>query len=71
MTMLKVIENPGMLDEVCRSWRERLFSRPWKPWRRTKMVPSHEVLIYGSMVVVHPEVGRELRAGVDGGGVGL
>jgi hypothetical protein len=35
------------------------------------MVPSHEVLIYGSMVVVHPEVGRELRAGVDGGGVGL
>ncbi len=24
--------------EVERSWRERLFSRPWKPWKKFKWV---------------------------------
>ena len=25
---------------LVRSWRERLFTRPWRPWVRTKLVPD-------------------------------
>ena len=26
---------------VRRTWRERLFSLPWRPWASTKVVPTH------------------------------
>lgn len=43
---------------VRRSWRNRLFSRPWRPWKSTytytPQVPSPEVLLVGDTFYVHP-----------------
>lgn len=41
----KIHQNSNMLDdgppeERVRSWKERLFTRPWKPWKKTKWVPT-------------------------------
>lgn len=30
--VLKVIPEPVLSVELPRSWRERLFTRPWRPW---------------------------------------
>lgn len=30
--------NPPQRVVVRRTWRERLFSRPWRPWRATRVV---------------------------------
>ena len=40
---LRIIENPLMVEdgepyEIRRTWRERLFSWPWRPLRATRMV---------------------------------
>lgn len=37
---MKLIVVPDS-QSVRRSWRERLFSRPWRPWAATKIVPTH------------------------------
>ena len=35
----KLFRVPGVIV-VKRTWRERLFSRPWRPWRKTKTVAN-------------------------------
>ena len=44
---LPIWENHNMLDEVVwsRSWRERLFTLPWRPWvdRKTHWAPSKAI----------------------------
>jgi len=48
-----------------RTWKERLFSLPWNPFKRTKTVvpkvPSKRVLVFSNTVIVHPEMARILR----------
>ena len=71
MLGVKIIESRLMVEDgepydVKRSWRERLFSRPWRPLRPTRMVvpkvPKREVIILpdGSLVM-HPEIAKMLR----------
>ncbi len=65
----KVYTNDSLVDSVTeqvdRTWKERLFSRPWKPLIRTKYVqrsePSRQIyqLPNGSFVM-HPVMLREL-----------
>lgn len=47
-----------------RPWRERLFTRPWRPWRATKtacpQVPDPCALRCGHILYIHPEKIREL-----------
>lgn len=56
-------------EEYKRSWRERLWSWPWRPWRSHayREIPSDEVYMMdlpftGTRVVVgHPETLKEVR----------
>ena len=59
----RVIVSPHLTKRVPRSWRERLFSWPWQPWRATKAVPSDEVLLMDGMLVMHPATYVMLKAG--------
>ena len=52
--------------EVPRTWKERLFSRPWRPMRKTRTeipkVPSREALqLPDGSLVMHPAMATELR----------
>ena len=52
--------------QVPRTWRERLFSRPWQPWVGAKTisveVPSKQILNVGnSMLICHPEMLKAIR----------
>lgn len=48
----KIYRHPDVI-EVGRSWRERLFTRPWRPWIKNKWIPNplfkgrDECLCYG------------------------
>lgn len=48
-----------------RTWRQRLFSRPWRPWvatyTYTPQVPDPKVVRCGQMFVMHPETWDRLR----------
>lgn len=37
---------------VKRSWKERLFTRPWKPWKHRKIVNSPRAYIIGDTAYV-------------------
>lgn len=54
---------------VRRTWRERLFSWPWKPFKATKtitiQVPSDEVLVMADRIIMHPEMFRRLQDKLD------
>ena len=68
----QIIENKNMTIAdgtiiIKRSWRERIFSRPWRPLQRTReiirFIPDpHIYLIRGkNMIVAHPTTAIKLR----------
>ena len=70
---LKIIEDlnmvvPGEPFEKKRTIKERLFSLPWRPFKRTKtitlMVPSREIIFWENHLVMHPVVKDELLRSV-------
>lgn len=71
LSSIKIIESTAMVErgtpyKVRRTWRERLFSAPWRPSRVfnwiTPQVPmkSAMVLACGTMVM-HPAIAQALR----------
>lgn len=67
---IPIIESPFLTtpveETVNRSWKERLFSWPWKPWEATKVIhyeiPSTEVLrLPNGIWVCHPAIAQQLR----------
>ena len=71
---VRVLENPllvvdGDPVEVLRTWKERLFSRPWRPFKATKTVipkvPMPPVYLTGDgTVYAHPEIAAQIRKGI-------
>jgi len=60
------LTEPGEPVQVPRTWRERLFTRPWQPWRATRthipQVPSTQgYIINGDTVVLHPVRFEQLK----------
>lgn len=68
---MRVIESPfleqdGAPYEVRRTWRERLFTRPWRPLVTTRTVVPKvpykgAVQLNAHTLVMHPAMLRELR----------
>jgi hypothetical protein len=69
---LRVIESVWLTEagepyQIRRSWKERWFSRPWRPLQRTRTVVPQVPMKGGyrlnnDTIVMHPEIIRELRA---------
>jgi len=73
----KIIEDINMVDikmeVINKTWKERFFSLPWKPWIKTRIVekriPKHKVYIvdnyniYGinKALICHPVMAEKLR----------
>lgn len=73
----KIIEDINMVDikieVINKTWKERFFSLPWKPWIKTnvieKRIPKHKVYIidnygvYGidKVLICHPVMAEKLR----------
>jgi len=65
-----IISSPWMTTSekkiVPRTWRERLFSWPWRPWQATKVkfevVLIKEVYVMGNDIVCHPVVAEQMRS---------
>lgn len=50
-----VSDNMTHTKRVRRTWRERWFSRPWRPWQRFKAVPDKpKFLLVGSRLITSP-----------------
>jgi len=53
----KVIVTPFyVVDMQKRSWRERLFSWPWKPWVKSYPVNTPSMVRVGNEIYCHPEL---------------
>ena len=54
---------------VRRTWGERLFSRPWRPFKATKEEtvyrPDDSIYRVGQMLVCHPVTARKLKAALE------
>lgn len=59
------LTEPGEPVQVPRTWRERLFTWPWRPWRTTRtyvpQVPSSQAYRVGDTLYLHPETWAALR----------
>lgn len=59
-------------EEVQRTWKERLFSWPWRPLKTTKyvttQVPSRDVLYSQGTYFAHPDLIAEIARAAEGGG---
>lgn len=51
---------------VNRSWIERLFSWPWKPWIKTKLIterhPDPNIYKIDNKIICHPTIAQQLKA---------
>lgn len=61
-----LLVEPDGFDIVKRTWKERIFTRPWTPLRPTKAVqrfkPSeHIYVLHGRTIVCHPYVADRIR----------
>ena len=71
----KIIESSFMVEdgdpyEKRRTWKERLFSMPWKPFKKTKTVipkvPMRKVFrMKDNTIIMHPVIAAELRRQID------
>ena len=50
--------------EVPRSWRERLCTRPWRPWKKTNTEPDPNFYITENEIHAHPATVRKLAEGM-------
>jgi hypothetical protein len=73
MAGLRVIECHYMTEagapiQILRSWRDRWFSLPWQPWKRTRthvpQVPSRQVYQTKDAIIGHPVTLRAIVAEV-------
>ena len=64
--VVRVFESKYMTvpQEVKRTWRERLFTRPFRPFRKTKIIQVPNPNLYRTPFGVygHPETIRKLKA---------
>jgi hypothetical protein len=64
VTDINLVE-PGESYEVPRMWKERLFTLPWRPFKKTRtvipMVPSMTVYRYGDKLIMHPAMLEEYK----------
>jgi len=48
-----------------RTWKERLFSLPWNPFKTHNItipqIPSTEVIMFENSMIMHPEIASKLR----------
>lgn len=67
---VKIIEDRNMVVdgepyEVQRTWRERLFTRPWRPLKTVNIVipkiPSKQVIQYDGSWIMHPTMATKLK----------
>lgn len=60
------LEQDGEPYTVTRGWRERLFSRPWRPFVATRIVVPKvpyrgAVRLDANTLVMHPQTLRQMR----------
>ncbi|MBI5307694.1 MAG: hypothetical protein HZB37_05010 [Planctomycetes bacterium] len=54
---LRVVETPFfVIDVIKRSWRERLFSWPWRPWVGSASVNTPSMVRIGTDIYCHPSL---------------
>ncbi len=64
MSPISIVADPTVKDEreVSRSWYERFFTRPWTPWKATKIVRVVRfVLESDGMYHVSPETAIKIK----------
>jgi hypothetical protein len=57
-------------ETVKRTWKERLFTRPWRPFRKTKViqVPNPDLIKTSVGLIGHPDTVAKLRKMLEKGG---
>lgn len=64
-TGYKIIETDlvPIKQELKRTWKERLFSLPWRPWKATKIEPVFYIINKPDKkwVITHPENAKNIK----------
>jgi len=71
---LRIIENVMLVKhgnpikvEKERTWKERLLTRPWNPFKRTKIIttvpeiPDDNIYRMADILIMHPNTAKKLR----------
>jgi len=60
---INIIESPHCTidDEVKRTWWERLFTKPWRPFLKMKTVKKKAMFNYDNTIICHPDIAKQLR----------
>jgi len=63
MLGLQIYESPNSYEVqiIKRSWRERLWSWPWRPWVVTKVFHKPVMYRIGNKIVAHPSLMSQIR----------
>lgn len=61
----KLFVSMHVIEMVPRTWKERLWSWPWKPWVKEKAVPGTKVLHTPLGFMCHPQIEKEVREALD------
>ena len=48
---------------IKRTWRERLFTRPWRPWVSKRQVQTEYAYIFRNHIILSPEASKTIKTG--------
>jgi len=60
-----VVLDPNMTTKVTRSWRERLFTLPWRPLQSFVYKPSPLIYEFNGKLVMHPKTYQQFVEGLE------
>lgn len=64
---MRVFIDPNALttEKISRTWKERLFTWPWKPFKKFNEIKKPGCYRVGDNMIVHPEVWEEIKKEVE------
>ncbi len=67
---IKIIYSTNAVEKIVieRSWKERLFTLPWTPWKKTQIhLKPCIYMLYDSQLIIHPSLKTNLLEAMKGG----
>lgn len=65
IVLSNILTHDGEPFEVKRTWKERLFTKPWRPFKKTRIVvlqiPDDVIIKTPDAYIMHPEVFKRLQ----------
>lgn len=61
---ITISANCAQVITIKRTWKERFFSLPWRPWIKTKVTIEPRIIVARDEIICHPALLSQLQEAI-------